>query len=294
MCTAHGAAHREEGCQRRTTVLGLLGLPALPRHCVTSSSNVHLLVDLENVQPSPSDVEAWLGGEGHAWVFYGPHQLRRKAEFESESPRSTLIPISRSGSNSLDFHLVFYLGYLAAKHPKGRFVVLAKDKGYDPPIAHARTLAFSIQRMRVLPSTPTKVEMLGPTETISPHSKVLGSTEQRKQSKSVAMPRKKPAVGTTPTKHKALAADVKKSPQAAPVAKTRVNKKTLIAMYRDLLKDLGAANRPKSLAALKHHIQTKFGPAPVPVKVQAMIDRLLTSDVIHLSNNKLNYGPPNA
>jgi hypothetical protein len=255
-----------------------------------------LLVDLENVQPSPGDVEAWLGGEGRAWVFYGPHQLKRKADFELNSPRSTLIPISRSGSNSLDFHLVFYLGYLAAKHPQGRFVVLAKDTGYDPPIAHARTLAFSIQRMKALPVTPTGRAMTGGAATTTLPSKPLTPAQIKlgKQSKPEAVPKKKAASSAQAARRLAPAAAVKASPPPAPAAKKRSSEKPLIAMYRDLLKDLGAANRPKSLSALKHHIQTKFGPAPVPHKVQGMIDRLLTSDVIHMANNKLGYGPPKA
>ena len=125
----------------------MFGLPALPRHGLNMNTGVHLLIDLENVQPSPLEVEAWLGEAGEAWVFYGPHQLKRKAAFEVDSPRSTLVPIARPGANSLDFHLVFYLGYLAAKHPECRFVVLAKDTDYDPPIAHANTLAFSVERL---------------------------------------------------------------------------------------------------------------------------------------------------
>jgi hypothetical protein len=48
--------------------------------------------------------------------------------------------------------LVFYFGYLAAKHPLCRFVVLAKDTGYDAPLARARTLAFSVRRMNSLPA----------------------------------------------------------------------------------------------------------------------------------------------
>lgn len=37
-------------------------------------------------------------------------------------------------------------------NPSCRFVALAKDTGYDPPIAHARTLAFSVRRMSSLPA----------------------------------------------------------------------------------------------------------------------------------------------
>ncbi|MDM0106522.1 PIN domain-containing protein [Variovorax sp. J22R24] len=251
---------------------------------MTTSTSVHLLVDLENVQPSPGDVEAWLGDAGQAWVFYGPNQLKRKADFELNSPRSTLIPISRTGANSLDFHLVFYLGYLAAKQPQGRFVVLAKDTGYDPPIAHARTLAFSVKRMRALPAVATK--------TAAPSKPSSSSTV--KQSKRAAVAKKEAASGAKPAKRKAPTADSKASPQARPLAKKRPVQKPLIEMYRDLVKDLGAPNRPKSLPALERHIQTKFGLAPVPQKVQQMVDRLLTSDVIHLANDKLGYGPPMA
>ncbi|MGF6349534.1 PIN domain-containing protein [Variovorax sp. W2I14] len=126
----------------------MFGLPALPRHGLNMETGVHLLIDLENVQPSPLEVEAWLGEAGEAWAFYGPHQLKRKAAFEADSPRSTLVPIARPGANSLDFHLVFYLGYLAAKHPECRFVVLAKDTDYGPPIAHTNPLAFSVERLK--------------------------------------------------------------------------------------------------------------------------------------------------
>ena len=185
------------------------------------SAEVHLLVDLENVQPSPSDVEAWLKGEGQAWGFYGPNQLKRKADFELNSPRSTLIPISRTGPNSLDFHLVFYLGYLAAKHPLGRFVVLAKDKGYDPPIAHARTLAFSIQRMKALPATATKKATQGPTAKKTAPSKppAPAPAKRDKQCKPVAVPKKEAPNSAKPVKQQAPAASVKASPKAASGAK---------------------------------------------------------------------------
>ncbi|MDR6857876.1 PIN domain-containing protein [Variovorax guangxiensis] len=241
------------------------------------ATSVHLLVDLENVQPSPKEVEAWLGDAGQAWVFYGPHQLKRKAVFELDSPRSTLIPISRAGSNSLDFHLVFYLGYLAAKHPQCRFVVLAKDTGYDPPIAHARTLAFSVKRMNSLPvgaptsSTPSKRPPSVPVT----------------NGKAVGAPKKVAANAKSPKGQEAPAA-----PKAMPAGQKKSGEKLPIEIYRDLLKDLKASNRPGSLSALKRHIQTKFGPAPAPQKVQRLVERLLTSDVIHLADNKLCYGPP--
>jgi hypothetical protein len=39
--------------------------------------------------------------------------------------------------NSLDFHLVMYLGYLIARRESGRFIVVADDRDYDAAIEHA-------------------------------------------------------------------------------------------------------------------------------------------------------------
>ena len=249
------------------------------------SAAVYLLVDLENVQPSPQEVESWLGKDGEAWVFYGPNQLKRKAAFEAESPRSTLVPISRPGANSLDFHLVFYLGYLAAKHPRSRFVVLAKDTDYDPPIAHAETLAFSVERLSSLlaPASPAMKPLSGPKKT---------AKAQPVGKKTAAPPKKK--LGTATTAVTVPKIKVKGSPEAETAPKAAVKKATaqklLIAVYRDVVKALEGPNRPNTPPALRRFIQTKYGPTPEPEKVEAVVQRLITADAIHLKAGKLGYG----
>lgn len=262
----------------------MFGLPALPRYGLNMGASVHLLVDLENVQPSPQEVEAWLGEAGEAWVFYGPHQLKRKAAFEVDSPRSTLVPIARPGANSLDFHLVFYLGYLAAKHPECRFVVLAKDTDYDPPIAHANTLAFSVER---LPSLSIAVPASLKNSTAPSKAATSPPTKQR-----TAMPPKKTTAESVRAalvqKTKGKVVPEVQVAQKAVVQKSAI-RKLPIAIYRDLVKDLSGPHRPSSLAALQRHIQTKFGPTAVPQKVQMLVDRLLTADVITLKSGKLSY-----
>ena len=81
-----GSTYREEGRQRRTGILGLFGLPPLSRHRIGMATGVHLLVDLENVQPSPKEVEAWLGDAGEAWVFYGPEPAQTQGGLRSRQP----------------------------------------------------------------------------------------------------------------------------------------------------------------------------------------------------------------
>lgn len=112
---------------------------------------MHLLVDLENVQPTAAAVAGWMGATGKAWIFYGANQLKLLPAFRALGDRVTLVPISRPGANSLDFHLVFYLGHLAAKSPTSAFTVLSKDKGYDPAIKHAQMLDFAVRRVAALP-----------------------------------------------------------------------------------------------------------------------------------------------
>lgn len=241
-------------------------------------ADVQLLVDLENVQPSPQDVEAWLGKAGQAWVFYGPNQLKRKAAFEQHSPRSTLVPISRSGANSLDFHLVFYLGYLAAKHPKSRFVVLAKDKGYDPPIIHARTLAFSIQRLKALPaSLPTSIAATKKATPIEISMVPLP-------------PSKRKTVVPKPTRALKVAESASAS-SGQPSLKEKAHQATSNELYRKLVAELNRTNRPNSMLALQRYIQTKFGTTSNPEQVQTTINRLLTGKVINLKNNVFTYRP---
>ncbi len=90
---------------------------------------LHALVDYENVQPSLEALakQAQAFATSHEWV--------------------TLVPRSGQGPNALDFHLAFYMGYVAARHPDAELVVVANDRGYDPMLAHARMLKFRARRV---------------------------------------------------------------------------------------------------------------------------------------------------
>lgn len=111
------------------------------------ASPVHVLVDLENVQPPAALLDTLVPGFADAWIFHGPNQQRLSRSFKALiGDRATLVPITRTGHNALDFHLSFYLGYVAAKHPQARLVIIANDKGYEPMIEHAVALGFEVRR----------------------------------------------------------------------------------------------------------------------------------------------------
>jgi len=108
---------------------------------------LHALVDFENVQPSLEALAKLAPGFTDVWLFHGPHQAKQAQAFAASHARVTLVPRSGQGPNALDFHLTFYLGYVAAKHPDAELVVVANDRGYDPMLAHARMLKFRARRV---------------------------------------------------------------------------------------------------------------------------------------------------
>lgn len=225
-------------------------------------STRHLLVDLESVQPEPAVVASWIGEGGSAWIFHGPHQLKMLPKYTSLGPSVTVVPISRTGKNSLDFHLVFYLGYLTACNPEDRFAVLSKDKGYDPAITHARTLKFDLRRMQSL-------------------GKAGADAEPVARATKAAAPKKAPA--STPD------VATKKVPGASKAANK--SPRALGAIYRDVLEGLRTqtSNRPKSRRELEQHVQTRLGTEPAPDKVQSIVDRLFTTEAVRLQGGRLVY-----
>ncbi len=241
---------------------------------------MHLLIDLENVQPTAQAVDLWIGVDGAAWIFYSPQQQKLLAAFAALGDRVTLVPISRPGPNSLDFHLVFYLGYLASRNATSKYVLLSKDHGYDPVIKHARLLGFSLRRVAALESasivSDSNMTQSAPAANATPKSRA----------KKTGTP-KKVAVRKDVQAKKAPA--TKPVPALAPKKKHRAAK-PVISIYRDVRADLAAPNRPRNLQALERHIQSRIGPESAPDKVQAVIDRLKTSDAIRVVGDQLVYG----
>jgi NTP pyrophosphatase (non-canonical NTP hydrolase) len=111
-----------------------------------SVPGTHVLLDYENVQPSEAELRALVPDVGQVWVFHGRHQREVEKRFASFGTGATAVPISKTGKNALDFHLSFYMGYIASRNPESPMVVFANDKGYEPMLEHARTMGFAVRR----------------------------------------------------------------------------------------------------------------------------------------------------
>ena len=229
-------------------------------------TKTYLLIDLENRQPAPEHVAAWMGEAGEAWIFYGEQQINLLPRYWELGEQVSIVPISRPGKNSLDFHLVLYLGYLVAKRKKGaRFVVVAADKGYDPAIAHAQAEGIDVVRVSEL----TGAVAIGERTVVDAVPPVVAKkVGQHGQANEAALA--KPVAQAT-----------------RPRAKTRA--KTTTAIYAGVLKDIRGSHRPGDLSALTSRIQSRIGHEAAPEIVAAVIARLETMDVIKIVNGELIY-----
>lgn len=123
--------------------------PDLARVTALPQPGTQVLLDYENVQPNEDEVRRLVPDVSKLWLFHGPHQKQTAERFASFGDDLSLVPIRYTGRNSLDFHLSFYMGYVAARNPGSRFVVLANDKGYEPMLEHARGLGFDVRTIGI-------------------------------------------------------------------------------------------------------------------------------------------------
>lgn len=118
--------------------------------------NNYVLVDLENVQPESL---AQLAQEHFkVLVFVGANQTKLPfelaASLQQMGNRAEYIKISGNGSNSLDFHIAYYIGLLSASDATARFHIISKDAGFDPLIQHLKTKRVRAGRVKAITDIP--------------------------------------------------------------------------------------------------------------------------------------------
>jgi hypothetical protein len=110
-----------------------------------------LLVDYENV--GKVDLGA-IPNDVRVHVFVGasqktvPTALLRAVSKLGE--RFVQIDIEGHGKNALDFHIAFYLGEYLVKAPGAQYVVLSRDKGFDPLVGHLESRGFAVRRAETI------------------------------------------------------------------------------------------------------------------------------------------------
>lgn len=162
--------------------------------------DTHVLVDWENVQPSDADVRTLVPDVTDVWLFHGPAQANVGARHASFGDRATPVKIARAGKNALDFHLSFYMGYIAARHPDARFVVISNDKGYLPMLEHASELGFAARHLGF--AAPRR----------SPRAATKKAAHKKVSAKKISSGTEKAARPETPVKKMAAAVPTRPAP----------------------------------------------------------------------------------
>lgn len=116
----------------------------------------YVLIDFENVQPANLKIL-----KQHAFkvlVFVGANQAKipydLAAAMQSLGEDARYVKITGTGKNSLDFHIAYYIGEMAAKEPDACFHVISRDTGFDPLIEHLKSRKIKVHREKDLAEIP--------------------------------------------------------------------------------------------------------------------------------------------
>ena len=269
---------------------------------------LHTLVDFENVQPTLDDLAKLAPGFTDLWLFHGPHQVKQAQQMAAAHSGVTLVPRSGNGKNALDFHLSFYLGYVAAKHPEAHLVVVANDKGYDPMIAHARMLKFTVRRVgheatpakavkpavraaatvvaQAVGKTPVPAAKAAPAKALAPAKKAAAKKAPAK---------KTPVIKNVPAKKvvtkKAVPAKPP-APQAPAQAKAAAPAMTAdakeFARIKKAVSKMGQ-ERPTKTQSFLRHIGAMMGQGSTAEEIDAMVAKLTQAGVVRVESDLVVY-----
>lgn len=221
-----------------TTVVAEPVRPTVDAKAGQSAAQTHVLVDWENVQPKDQDIQTLVPPVTDVWLFHGPSQKNVSAGQALFGQRATLVPIARAGKNALDFHLSFYMGYIASRSPQANFVVISNDKGYLPMLEHAQSLGFSARQIGFSKTKGVAKKAAAKKIGVKTATKVVPTTAQT-AAQTVAVSARQKVARSAPVK-KAVAAETmqagkqvmdvtaKQAPQdlrSAPAKKTATAKK---------------------------------------------------------------------
>ncbi|HYN61622.1 MAG TPA: nucleotide pyrophosphohydrolase [Rubrivivax sp.] len=282
----------------------------------------HVLLDYENVQPTEDELRSLVPDASQVWVFHGPHQRQVEQRFASFGADVTAVPISRPGKNALDFHLSFYMGYIASRNQASAIVVVANDKGYEPMLDHARAMGFAVRQQGYGKAKPAASAKTNPA-TDSAAKKVAAKNPPAKKAaakqpavkqvaakKAVAKKAATTAAKKLPVKKVVTAKKVvpkpanppaaKKAAAAAPLVAAKVSASVgagakavllssdsvaTIKKLSDNLRKMGG-KRPTKPASLWRSLKSFLGAGATEESVEVALARLIEDGVVKVDSVK--------
>jgi len=237
-------------------------------------ARTHVLVDWENVQTSDEELRALVPEATDLWLFHGPNQKNVAEQHAAFGDRATPIRIARTGKNALDFHLSFYIGYIASRQPEARFVVVSNDKGYEPMLDHAKALGFAASRVGFTRAKAVR----------APAKRRTPLAAKRAAEKVAAVPKPAPARKAPVKKAAAKKAVPKRTPPARkaavkklPVPPSSTPAKKTLEQVLAMLQKRPATRLPRKPASLLADIAQMIGTEASGPEAAAMLERLASA-----------------
>ncbi len=227
--------------------------PALSEVAAPAAPRVHLLVDWENVQPKGDELKALIPQGTDVWLFHGPHQSVDPAGHQQVygSEQVTRIPRTGTGRNALDFQLAYYVGYISARQPKGTFVIVSNDQGYEPMLAHARELGFDAKRCGFRRTQVPSAARAAPTPVVALKSEPVAPQPEE-------APPAETLVVKAPAQATAKAEAPRPSPAKAAPARTQATRADMVRLLAQL-DGLSPVHRPAQKDGLLVLLQAWLG-----------------------------------
>jgi hypothetical protein len=266
-------------------------------------SLTYILVDFDNVKPSASDIGLAHSDKYRLAVVRGPQQTRYEADLaealHAMGNQVTFTRCAKAGKNAADMQIAFHLGELIATLPAGahrntRFVVISRDKDFDPLLMYLQAKGLDATRAASFKAA------LGGKEA-EPRARAT----RTRAAKAVPAPA---AAKAAPVKATAARKAVAKKPPAAkkaalvqPAAKKAVHaaartpsKKAApdpIARVIEGLQRKGD-ERPGKRKGLERFIESHLGRNLAPGQIDALLAQLERDGVLVFKDNKVDYRLP--
>lgn len=152
----------------------------MSRRCTMPNIETYYLIDFENVNDAGLSCSNQLGSHNHIHIFSTKNAPKISIEslttFNGVDFYSHIIP---AGKQSLDMHLIAYLGYLIGKNSsqKCKYIIVSNDNDYDNIISFFKGLSSSIIT-RQLEIDPSPQKNTIKTKATSTSTKKASSTKK--------------------------------------------------------------------------------------------------------------------
>ena len=262
----------------------------------SAAPGTHVLLDYENVQPTEDELRMLVPDASQVWVFHGPHQRQVEQRFASFGTNVTAVPISKTGKNALDFHLSFYMGYIASRNQASAMAVVANDRGYGPMLEHARSMGFIARQVGHGSPKPTAALKAASATNAGAPAKPAAKKVAAKKVPAKKAAVKQPAVKQAPAKKVVAKKAAMPAPSVAAKVPTAVSggakavplppdSAATIKKLTDSLRKMGD-KRPTKPASLWRSLKSFLGASATEASVEVALARLIEDGVVKVDSVK--------